>query len=82
MNVTARDAGLAMAASLSRCSHRHRVPVDLVMTGEVVAMLCADCLRELPLAWGCPDCEWIEVRELCSAVPSLELGRPCPAHRA
>lgn len=31
-----------------RCLHRHTVPVDLALTGEVVALLCRNCWAQLP----------------------------------
>jgi hypothetical protein len=31
----------------TRCLHRHKVPVDSVVTGEVLAYLCPRCDRQL-----------------------------------
>ncbi len=79
--VTARDAGLGLAASLPMDCEHDPVPVEAAVTGEVVAMLCAGCLRELPISWGCPACEWVEApRLLCEQVSSLVLATPCPRH--
>lgn len=64
------------------CTHpaEQTEPVTLLVTGEVVAMLCGICLLELPKAWGCTDCEWEEIRRLCDLVPTLYLARPCERH--
>lgn len=79
--VATRDAGLALRAALATCPHpvEHTEPVTL-STGELVAMLCGVCLDELPIAWGCADCEWVEARRLCDPVPTLLLARPCEVH--
>lgn len=79
--VSARDAGLALRANLaSACPHETVVPVELLVTGEIVAMLCDRCLIELPIAWGCPDCSWVDARRLCDPAPQLMLGEPCARH--
>lgn len=84
---TAHDAGVAfranMTAALGTCPHpaEQVEPVALLLTGEVIAALCGVCLIELPAAWGCADCQWIEERRLCDPAPRLLLGQPCPAHR-
>lgn len=73
---------------MSGCSHADVVPVEALTTHfpetvptiEVVAHLCLGCDTQLPRAWGCVECEWVEVRTLCSWVPSRVLARPCPAH--
>lgn len=81
LGISAREAGLALRACMtSVCPHETAVPVELLITGEVVAMLCERCLLELPIAWGCGDCEWVEDRRLCDEVPALLLGRPCTRH--
>lgn len=77
--VNARDAGLAMRANMSACRHEVTEPVVL-STGELVAAVCTTCLAELPKSWGCPDCEWDEVRRLCDPVPQVVLAAPCPRH--
>jgi hypothetical protein len=63
------------------CPH----PVDqvekVVLTnGTVVAALCGVCLSKIPLNWGCTDCEWVEVRRMCDARPTLLPGLPCKQH--
>jgi len=54
--VTAEEAGANMAAAASAvfgpCSHPRPVPVELRLTGEIVAALCPDCDRQLPASWG------------------------------
>lgn len=79
---TARDAGLAMRARLgSSCEHPTNDAEPVILsTGEVVAMLCGLCLTELPKAWGCTDCEWVEERVLCDPRPRLTLAVPCQRH--
>lgn len=67
------------------CAHERTEPVDVRdhSTGgtTTVARICTACLDELPAAWGCPDCQWIEERRMCDPAPRLLLGQPCPAHR-
>ena len=41
-------------AMLGSCAHAGAVPVDLLLTGEIVAWLCPDCGRQLPAGWACP----------------------------
>ena len=48
--LSVHDAGLALQAALGDCRHERREPVTL-STGETVAAVCADCLRELPVSW-------------------------------
>lgn len=55
-------------------------PVWLANEGKPVARICTDCLAQLPAAWGCPDCSWVEERALCDPVPRLLLGKPCAEH--
>lgn len=50
MGISARDAGLSAAANLAACGHASVEPVTLI-SGDVVAAICADCLRELPMSW-------------------------------
>lgn len=52
--VPAAEAGEAIRAVLGPCPHHHTIPVDLALTGEIVAALCADCSRQLPTSWLCP----------------------------
>jgi hypothetical protein len=35
-----------------RCYHYEVVPVDLALTGEVVAKLCTNCWEQLPRDWS------------------------------
>lgn len=80
--ISARDAGLAMTARLDTTCHHpreHAEPV-ILSTGEVVAMLCGLCLRELPKSWGCDACEWTEIRRMCDPVPTRLLAQPCARH--
>lgn len=53
--MTLREASLNLAANMAvldgRCSHAAIEPVDLLLTGETVAAICADCLIELPPGW-------------------------------
>jgi hypothetical protein len=47
------------------CTHEH--PVDVALsTGEIVALICADCLDRLPLGW---TGDFIEIRTWGSAEP-------------
>jgi hypothetical protein len=47
------------------CRHEH--PVDVALSdGEVVALLCADCLERLPLGWAG---EFIEIRVISQLEP-------------
>jgi len=70
------------------CPHETTVPVEIrdpldAGTGpvvEVVAHLCTACGTELPANWGCTACSWVEIRNLCEAVPQLLLARPCQEH--
>lgn len=41
-----------LGAILGPCNHPDAVPVELLLTGEVVAWLCPDCDRQLPAGWG------------------------------
>jgi hypothetical protein len=34
------------------CQHLDPVPVRLLLTGELVAWLCPDCLDKLPAEWA------------------------------
>lgn len=61
------------------CPHENTEPVET--SGEVVARICSDCLEQLPAAWGCEDCEWVEgPRRLSDATPRLTLAGPCSKH--
>lgn len=66
------------------CPHEHSQPVDVRdhTTGatETVARICTACLEQLPTAWGCSDCSWVDVRALCDPGPRLMLGQPCGVH--
>ena len=69
------------------CAHENTAAVDVTLpdpTGdtvtETVARICTDCYEQLPAAWGCTDCAWVDVRRLCDVVPTLILGQPCPLH--
>jgi len=54
--MTAEEAGANMAAAASAvfgpCSHPRPIPVELRLTGEIVAALCPDCDRQLPAHWA------------------------------
>lgn len=83
--ISSRAAGIALTANMARlngtCAHKRTEPVELLVTGELVARLCADCLVEVPLNWGCEDCAWIDVRTFVSVPgPRLIPGVPCPKH--
>lgn len=80
MGVTADELVVRIGATYGPCRHDRTVAVDLVVTGEVVAALCEDCLTRLPASWGCEECEYIEDRRICSATPSRVMGRPCERH--
>jgi len=65
------------------CTHETTEPVEVATFGgadEVVAQVCVTCLEALPANWGCPDCQWVDARQLCDPVPRLLPGQPCPAH--
>ena len=67
------------------CPHDTTEPVDVRSreTGavETVARICTACLSQLPAAWGCTACEWVEApRRLCDSAPTLVLARPCQEH--
>lgn len=62
-----RDAELARDANLAtlrgECGHDHLEPVEL-WTGEIVAAICPDCHRGVPVTWltssdrrGCDVCD-------------------------
>ncbi len=54
--------------------------VEVLNEGRPVARICTACLIQLPAAWGCTDCEWVEERRLCDPAPTLHLARPCQEH--
>jgi hypothetical protein len=66
------------------CPHEHSEPVEVRnhTTGavETVARICTACVEQLPAAWGCTRCEWVEERRLCDPVDQLMLARPCQEH--
>lgn len=66
------------------CPHDRSEPVEVRShaTGgtEVVARICTGCLAQLPIGWGCGDCEWVEQRMLSEPAPTLLLARPCQVH--
>jgi hypothetical protein len=41
-----------LSAILGPCAHLHAVPVELLLTGELVAWLCPGCGRQLPAGWA------------------------------
>ena len=49
--VSARDAGLAMAARMATDCRHASIDSVQILSGEVVAAICVDCLRELPASW-------------------------------
>lgn len=49
--VTADEAAAAIMAALGGCRHEFAIPVELAMTGEVVAAICPDCGIRLPVSW-------------------------------
>jgi hypothetical protein len=65
-----------------RCPHDVTEPVmiDVLSGSEVIARVCVACLTDLPAAWGCTRCEWIEERMLCDPQPQKLLARPCQKH--
>jgi hypothetical protein len=73
-----------MMADPRTCPHDNSQPVEVRdhTTGGtiVVARICTACLEQLPAAWGCTDCEWVEERVLCQPRPELVLARPCQEH--
>lgn len=40
-----------LSAILGPCWHADAVPVESSVTGEILAALCPDCGRQLPVAW-------------------------------
>lgn len=48
----AETAGARLSAAFGPCRHEQAEPVDLLVTGERVAMICAGCLIRLPANWG------------------------------
>jgi hypothetical protein len=66
------------------CPHEHSEPVEVRShaTGgtEVVARTCTSCLGQLPAAWGCEACSWVETTRLCDPIPQFSLGQPCQEH--
>lgn len=78
--ITTEEALASASAAVGPCAHRRTAPVALLVTGEVVAALCEDCLERLPASWGCDDCEYIDVTRLGDATPRRVMGRPCQRH--
>lgn len=70
-----------MIDAMGTCSHEDSEPVLLTGTDDCVAQVCTNCLAQLPAAWGCDDCEWVEERALCQLTPLRRLARPCSIHR-
>lgn len=66
------------------CPHETTEPVDIRnhTTGgtETVARICTACLVELPAAWGCTSCIWVETRNLADPAPTAILAAPCQEH--
>ncbi|MGR6922597.1 hypothetical protein ACU635_50800 [[Actinomadura] parvosata] len=62
-----------------RCSHAGAVPVESVVTGEVLAALCPDCDVQLPAEFlGCPHDDFIDTPSL-SQPPGLGICNDCGA---
>ena len=78
--VSADELAARIGAAFGPCQHEHTVPVDLVVTGEVVAALCEDCLTRLPASWGCQDCEYVDDVRLCEPTPRRVMVAPCARH--
>lgn len=66
------------------CPHDDVEPVEVRdrTTGKtiVVGNICRQCLDRLPAQWGCPDCEWVDIRSLADTAPRLVPGMPCKRH--
>lgn len=71
------------------CPHEQSEPVYAYLShgpqllandAKPVAAICTACYEQLPAAWGCTDCEWVDERRLCDPVPRLMLARPCQEH--
>lgn len=66
------------------CPHDRTEPVDVRSraTGqtETVARICTYCLAQLPVAWGCAECSWVDVATVSDPAPVLVLGQPCREH--
>lgn len=41
-----------LKAALGPCTHANALPVQTLVSCEVVAWLCPDCDRQLPALWG------------------------------
>jgi hypothetical protein len=78
--ITVAEAAANISAALGPCRHRVAEPVVL-LTGEVVAAVCVDCLAALPPSWGCRDCEYVDMHRLGERWPHRMMGVPCEAHR-
>ena len=63
------------------CTHLETEPVELAVTGEVVALLCKVCGDQLPANFVCPDCEreWVWTAEKLYPVSMVTLSA-CPTH--
>ncbi|MGP4092973.1 hypothetical protein [Nonomuraea sp. KM90] len=60
-----------------RCAHAEAVPVESVVTGEVLAALCPDCDAQLPAEFlACPHEDVIETPCLCHP-PGLGICNGC-----
>lgn len=66
-----------MQTDVMRCSHSGAVPVDSVVTGEVLAALCPACDAQLPAEFlACPHEDAIEITEL-GEVPGRSICNGC-----
>ena len=69
-------------ARVDQCAHWESEPVEIGGDDllEVVARICVKCLERLPVAWGCPDCDWHESFTVSGRM-DLYLGEQCRLHR-
>lgn len=52
IGITTEEAVINMQVVLGGCPHREPVPVESIVTGEVVAALCVECDAQLPAKWA------------------------------
>lgn len=52
IGITTEEAVINMRVVLGGCPHREPVPVESIVTGEVVAALCVECDAQLPARWA------------------------------
>lgn len=66
------------------CPHETTEPVDIrshTTGGTItVARICTACLVQLPAAWGCTNCTWVDTRGLGDPAPTCILAQPCQEH--